>query len=176
MSERIPYNTGRDFVQSGDIVFMLKKDVFHHKVISWFTKSEYIHVGIAFWTTIEGCNHLMVSEANGGTQRRIVNLSNYKHYNMDIIASPLPWSEMSEKTLERLGQVEYSWLLAGYVGVSEVLERNIGYPLPTISMNGEICSNYVAMVLNLQKHMLSPAALYEHLTKQLSCEVRVCLN
>lgn len=171
--ERIPYEDARDQIQSGDIIFICNKGLFHHKLITWFTRSEHIHVGIAFWTTIEGGPHLMISEANGGAQRRIVNLSHYKDHDMDIIVAPRPWPEISEKTLERLGQVQYNWIQAGYVGVSEKFQHAFGFSLPDIDMPGEICSEFVANVLGLRYNHLSPAALFKYLHDELGHPLRV---
>lgn len=173
MNERVPYEQARDLVQSGDIIFICNKGLFHHKLITWFTQSDHIHVGIAFWAKFEHDWHLMISEANGGAQRRIVNLSHYKDHSMDIICAPKPWEDISEKTLERLGQVQYNWIQAGYVGVSEMFDRTFGFKLPDVDMPGEICSEFVANVLQLPYNHLSPASLFKLLHHDLGHQIRV---
>jgi len=173
MEERIPYEHARELIQNGDIIFIRNKGLFHHKLITWFTKSDHIHVGIAFWATFECGPHLMISEANGGAQRRIVNLSHYKDHSMDIIKAPRPWNEISSRALERLGQVQYNWIQAGYIGVSELFQNTFGINMPDVDMPGEICSEFVANVLELPYNHMSPAALFRHLHYDLSHEIRV---
>lgn len=173
MDDRVPYELARNVIQSADIIFVRKKGFFHQKVISWFTQSDYIHVGIAFWTNIEGASHLMIAEANGGAQRRIVNLSHYKDYQLDIIQAPRPWDEIKDKALERLGQVQYNWIRAGYVGVNELFERTFGFQLPDMEMPGEICTEYVANVYELPYNHLSPAALFRFLHHECDHPIRV---
>lgn len=173
MEERLPYEHARTLIQSGDLIFVCKKGIFHQKLISWFTQSEHVHVGIAFWTLIEGSYHLMIAEANGGAQRRIVNLSHYKDYNLDVIIAPRPWDEIKHKALDRLGQVQYNWIQAGYVGVNEVFERTFGFTLPDIDMPGEICTEYVSNTYELPLNHLSPAALFKYLHTGLKHNLRV---
>jgi hypothetical protein len=173
MEDRIPYEQAREKIKSGDVVFVCNKGLFHHKLITWFTRSEHIHVGIAFWTNIEGHEHLMITEANGGAQRRIVNLSHYKDHQMDILMGPRPWEEIKDAALERLGQVQYNWIQAGYVGVRERFQFALGVNLPDIDMPGEICSERVADIFGIEDNHLSPAALFRHMHWDLNCPIRV---
>lgn len=172
METRIPYENARELIQSGDIIFICNKGLFHHKLITWFTRSEHIHVGIAFWATIENSRHLMITEANGGAQRRIVNLSHYKDHQLDILTGPREWEDIKDRALARLGQVQYNWIQAGYIGVTEKFESVFGFKLPEIDMPGEICSEFVADVLGLEFNHMSPAALYRHLLRDFGCRLR----
>lgn len=173
MEDRIPYEQAREQIQSGDVVFICNKGLLHHKLITWFTRSEHIHVGIAFWASIEGSAHLMITEANGGAQRRIVNLSHYKDHQMDILVGPVPWNNIKEDALERLGQVQYNWIQAGYVGVREKFHSAFGFSMPDIDMPGEICSERVADIFGFEDNHLSPAALFRYMHHNLNCKIRV---
>jgi hypothetical protein len=144
-----------------------------HRLISFVTQSEHIHVGIAFWADFGNQRHLMMSEANGGAQRRILNLSHYQDHDMDVLSSKHSWDEISDKALIHLGQVQYSFLEAGYVGINEVFEHLFGVSLPHVDFPGEICSEFVATVLSLKRKYLSPAKLFKYMTKSLKYDVRV---
>ena len=143
-------------------------------IFSAFTRSsDHVHTGIAFWVEIEGERHLMITEAQGGAQRRIINLSYYQHRRMDILCSQHEWSDIKDQALERLGQVQYNWIEAGYVGINELFEHLFDKSLPDIEFEGEICSEFVANVLKLERNYLSPAKLYRYMTKQLGYKKRV---
>lgn len=172
----LPYEEGRLQIKTGDLIFIRNKGLFHHRLITWFTRSQHIHVGIAFWTSIEGEEHLMISEANGGAQRRIVNLSQYKDHDMDVLESMRPWDEIRSQVLERLGQVQYSWIEAGYVGFSERIKHSLGISLPMIDFPGEICSEFVANIMEVPQNYLSPAELFRHLHEEKDIPIRVCIR
>lgn len=160
------YEQARHLIKSGDIVFVRgKKHKLVQRLIMFFTQSLYSHVGIAFWITTNGHQRLMIVEAQGGTNRRILNLSFYAGRKLDIVAAPKLWDDVNEEALDRLGQVEYGWLDAVYVGTREFLLKNFKIRLPATNFSGEICSEYVARVYQLPKVDISPQGLYETLKK-----------
>lgn len=158
----ISYNFARDQIQDGDIIF-IKGTTVISKVTRFFTKSKYTHVGIAFWVYINRKPRLMITEAQGGTRRRMLNLSYYKSKEMDVVRCPRPWIEYADDALDLIGEVKYSFLTAFYVGIREFLSR-YNIMLPPKKFSGEICSEYVARMLGLQTTEISPGKLLEVLT------------
>ena len=65
------YEKARKQIKSGDIVFFQSDGGLIGKVISFFTKSVYSHVGIAFWMVMPetGDRRLLVLEAWPGGRR-----------------------------------------------------------------------------------------------------------
>ena len=169
----LTYSHNRSKIQSGDVVFLMNRGTRLHRLITYFTRSTHIHVGIAFWVNIQGTNHLMISEANGGAQRRIVNLSHYQDHDMDILSTKHDWEQIGTIALSHLGQVRYGWLQAAYIGIGELFQHLFAVGLPQIILPGEICSEFVANVLGLERNYLSPASLYSYLVDELGYEIRV---
>ncbi len=160
----VSYVEVRQQIHDGDIVF-INGSSWVAKIIKFFTKSKFSHVGIAFWCEINNQKRLMIVDAQGGNKRRIVNLSLYANFPMFIIKSPLPWSSYADSALEKLGTVKYSFIEAGYIGFREFLFNSTGIKLPNLHFKGEICSEFVAKLLNLDDVNVSPAALMAKLQK-----------
>ena len=161
------YETARKLIQNGDIVFIRNK----HGILPWiirlFTSSRYSHVGIAFWVTVEHTKRLMIAETQGGSNRRILNLSYYLSSEMDIIKAPVPWGDYFEIALHKLGEIKYGWLEAGYIGLRELCIKRLNIRLPIKKFHGEICSEYVANMLISKLPYLetgvSPQGLFEQI-------------
>lgn len=164
--ETITYDQARDKINDGDIIFIRNARTFTSKVIRFFTRSKYSHVGIAFWAIIGGEERLMVVEAQGGTARRIINMSFYAKDQMDIVASPRPWIEYAKEALEHVGIEEYGWFEATYVGLRESLFTYLNILLAPRDFPGEICSEYVAKMLQLPTPHVSPQGLMNELNVQ----------
>lgn len=163
---KMSYEEARGVIEDGDIVFVREKMSLARPIrslIMFFTNSHYIHVGIAFWVRVCGHNHLMIAEAQGGAKRRIINMSYYQKRKMDVVTSPAEWNATCEKAIANLGVVDYGWLDAIYVGIKEKLSTFIS--LPEKDFPGEICSEFVARLLELEKVNVSPQRLYEILMK-----------
>ena len=167
------YDEARKLIQSGDVVFVRNKKGIVASVIRMFTRSKYSHVGFAFWVEIEGRSRLMMLEAQGGAMRRIVNISFYKGLELDVIATPKPWNEVAPNAMESLGQVGYGWLEAGYVGIRELLMKTMGWTLPYKDLPGEICSEFVARMIELENPHISPQLLWEMLEAENEIRVEV---
>ena len=165
MKALISYEEARKDIKDGDIVFVSSSSIVA-RIIRFFTFSKYSHAGIAFWATVSGRNRLFMVEAQGGAKRRIVNMSFYRGKRLEVVESPRQWSEYANQALDRLGEVEYGWLEAAYVGLREFLLKMTKYiKLPRLDMPGEICSVYLARMLDLPPTNMSPQLLFEHLTK-----------
>ncbi len=95
----VTYEQYRDIAQDGDIIFIRGvKNSFVQSVIMFFTDSPYSHVGIAFWAIINDSPRLMIVEAQGGSNRRIINLSFYNDGTLiDVIKAPMSWLKVNSK-------------------------------------------------------------------------------
>lgn len=177
MTKQLTYEQAREEIQSGDVVFIhgSKLKPFQY-IVMYSTDSLFAHVGLAFWMLTEDDERrLMVVEAQGGSRRRMVNMSNYRDRKIDIIKAPRPWNKISHIALDRssLGCTRYGWLDAIYIGLREKLARYTRLPITHFS--GEICSEFIARLLELPKVHISPQMLWEELIKQ-GYEVRLSIR
>jgi len=161
----LPYDQARSLIIDGDIVFIKDSPSWVGSVIRFFTKSRYSHVGIAFWITTGGITRLMMVEAQGGSRRRIVNLSKYAGVELDIMKAPKPWPDVAPRALEHLSDVPYGYMEAAYIGIVEAMQQYFDVTLPRKNFNGEICSEFVARVLELPSQHVSPQALMDQLVE-----------
>ena len=162
--EILTYEQARRYIKDGDIIFTnRKKGWVVGPTIRFVTRAYYTHVGIAFWLRTGNRDRVMMVEAQGGTQRRIVNLSYYQNDPFDVVTPPKPWEEVSDRAIERLHQVPYGWFEAGYVGIREFLLKYFDKKIPYKDLPGEICSEFVAKVYGLQYTHVSPQLLLEQL-------------
>lgn len=159
------YSEARNSINDGDIVFIRNRQTLVSAVIRFFIRSKYSHAGFAFWAIIGEQKRLMIAEAQGGAHRRILNMSFYQADELDIIQAPKPWTSIVESALTKLGQVEYGWIEAYYVGIREFLLKYLNIKIPAINLPGEICSEYIADNLGLEERHISPQLLWENLLK-----------
>lgn len=151
----------RNKIKDGDIIF-INGDSVVSKIIKFFTKSKFSHVGIAFWLE----DRLMMVEAQTGTLRRIINFSSFYNYaDITVVSSPKSWNEVSGKALSKVGKAHYSTIEAIGVGCREFMLINFNIDLKVIDVRGEICSEFVAKTYDLDEVMISPQKLYENLLK-----------
>lgn len=162
-----------DGIESGDIIFFHSKERFYHRLIRFFTDSHIVHVGVVFWINVEGEEMLMIAEANGGGPRRIVRLRDYIDTTVEFIRPPHGWMDIREKVLIDIGQVEYSWFEAIFVGINEWAERVYGKRLSdsALKFKGEICTQYVCDIFSLDGELMSPARLYDKMVDELGWSV-----
>lgn len=168
MSNRSPYDISKSEIKSGDIVFIRgENEILLDRIIMFFTGSEYTHVGIACWMKDDSLNisRLMLIDIQGFSKRRIINLSSYSEFDIDIIQSPLPWEDVAKNVLKDVALREYDWFQSIYVGVKEWLQRNnISFiKLPKMTFKHEMCSEFVAKTYKLENTQLSPQKLFEQL-------------
>jgi len=157
------YQEQRSNIQDGDIVFIHKKHTIVSYLIATITRSQFTHVGIAFWMRVQGTTQrrLMIAEAQRLTKRRIINMSYYSERKMTIVASPKDWIGYSDEALAHLGQINYSWLDVFYIGFREFFSKWID--IKHRNFSGEICSEYVAKLMGLDEISVSPQLLYTKL-------------
>lgn len=157
----------RNRIKDGDVVFIKNETDFMSKLIRFATFSKYSHVGIAVWVDIEGERRLMMVEAQGGTRKRIVNMSMYDGCEMDVFRDPKTnWNAIKNSVLDRIGVIEYGWLQAIYIGIREFLLKKWSIQLPSKNFEGMICSEFVAIVYHLDDTNISPQMLYEELMER----------
>lgn len=158
----LSYDEARAVIQTGDVIFFYGKwSNPLQALIMAVTQSRFVHCAIAVWVTIEGEQRLMCVEAQGGNHRRIVNFSFYDDRQVVVLAAPTAWSGIKSKVLERVGKVSYGWFTAMYVGLRELLLRELNIKLPIFSLPSEICSQFCAKVYDITPSEISPSALYD---------------
>lgn len=173
----IPYDQARDLIQDGDIVFIADHKGPVSAVIETLTKSMFSHCNIAFWVEIGGEKRLLCVEAQGGTKRRIVNLSYYQSNGskfLYVVTPPKAWKDVAGVALEKLGQADYSYLEALYVGFREFLLKYFNIKLKEVDLKGEICSEFIARVYELNNKVVSPQLLFEELME--TQEIRMVIS
>lgn len=156
------YKEARSKISNGDLIFIRgSKTRPIQSLIMWATNSPYTHCAIAFWAIINDNYRLMIVEAQGGTSRRILNMSFYEGRDIDVVSSPRDWEEYAVQATENLGIVKYGWLDAIYAGVRDKLNQ-YGFAISAKNLNsGEICSEFIAKCLNLENVNISPEELFK---------------
>lgn len=159
------YDQCEPYIEDGDIVFIRSTGSFIHRLIHFFTQSPHVHVGVACWVTIKDVKILLIFDTNGGTRRRVLSLSHFRDHDMDVIVAPTDWNEMVCGALDRLGHREYSWLQAAYIGMCELIEKFCFIKLPMLDFgdDSEVCSKFIAELIQLEHTNVSPACLYKML-------------
>jgi len=149
-------------IKDGDIIFVRGINALD-KLICRYTNSNYSHVAIACWATIDGQKRLMVVEAQGNTNRRLTNLSFYANLSFDVISAPVQFTKYSVDALSGLAYVKYSYITAFYTGLRDWLLHKFHWTLPSYNFSGEICSEFVGRELGLQSTDTSPQDIYNQL-------------
>lgn len=160
------YEQVRDIIQDGDVIF------FHgdwsnplHAVIMFFTCSPFSHCATAFWNESQTGRRLMVVESQGGSKRRMSPLSFYADRIMTIVPGLKPWGDVADFALGRIGEAEYSWSEAIYVGVRDFLKTYFETSIPKYSSEHETCSEFIAEMYGIPDKRVSPQGLYDELIK-----------
>lgn len=161
MEKPLTYEQVRGIVEDGDIVFFYGGKGLVQKIIRWVTGSKITHVGIAFWITSRSGRRLLMVERQGGTKRRIINLSFYDGRIMRVFKAPKRWAEVEEVALCRVGIEKYNFLQAIYVGIHDYFLRKFNIRLPKIDLRSEICSEFVGRVYGIPNPAISPGALFK---------------
>lgn len=151
-------------INNGDIMFVANFNHLLARIIRFVTRSKYSHVAILFWATVPGGGkRLMVVESQGGTTRRVQDFDFYCKRSLHIIAAPKDWMSYESVALEYIGEVNYSYLDALYVGIRDFCFKYLGFKLPQRDFPGEICSEFVARCLGIQFTDQSPQDLFDQL-------------
>jgi len=172
MVQVMSYDDARDLIQDGDIVFVAKKNSIMSSIIEFVTKSHFSHCFIVFWVEVAGQKRLMCVESQGGTTRRVLNLSYYKNLDLYVVTPTKPWPTVADVALAKLGKEDYGYLEVAYVGLREFLLTRFNIKLPYLSVGkGQICSEFVASVFDLPEKLVSPQLLFDELMR--TQEVRI---
>jgi hypothetical protein len=158
----LPYTSAVSKIKDGDIVFMRNRGKIS-RIVQFLTRSNYSHVGIAFWARIGDNYRVMIIESQRGTKRRIQNLSVYADNDLDIVPAPTEFIMYEEQAFSELGIKKYNSIEAIYIGIREFIFKKIGWRLPHAKFSGEICSEFIARLLDLKDTTVSPQGLYEQL-------------
>ncbi len=168
------YNEIRNNIQNGDVLFFDSRPYnLLQQTIRLFTGTKKVHVGIAYWIVENDISRLMVIEAQGGSNRRIVNIGAYCGYNMTVVKQQLKlWKDM-RYCLDRIGIIKYSYTTALIAGVNDLIKQYFGKKIIiSDKFKGEICSEFVARVLDLPDTIISPGNLYDYLKSTNCIEVK----
>lgn len=163
----LTYEQVRSVIQNGDVVFLhgsWKSPT--QALVMLLTGSIFSHVCIAFWVKIGETERLMCVEAQGSTRRRILTMSFYDNRTFTVLPCIKRWTDIEDKVLDRVGKAKYNPLEAIYVGIREFVLRVLHIKLPIINLNNEICSEFVASVLELPETEISPQLLYDELSSR----------
>lgn len=152
------YEEIRSIAQDGDLLFFhVDKTKWLSRLVSWFTKSQYTHVGFLFWY----CDRLMLVDSGTVGGMRIVLASKYAHNTYDLIQSPVPWAAIEQKALEKASTAKYGWFSAFYIGLREFMFKTWHIRLPPNNRNrNKACSEFVAEVLGFDDPDVTPVKLY----------------
>ncbi len=157
------YEEIRSIAKDGDLLFFyVDKRHFLSKLVSWFTKSQYTHVGFVFWFK----DRLMLLDSGTKGGSRIILASKYYDNTFDIISAPKSWVDIEEKALARSGTAHYGWVSAAYIGIREFMFTHFHIKLPVDKNNrNKACSEFVAEILELDDVDISPGMLYKKLSQ-----------
>lgn len=157
------YESIRAIAKDGDLLFVkVKKSSFLSNIVSFFTKSEFTHVGFLFWHN----NRLLIIESTSKNGLRIANASVYARRGLELVSSPEDWAYIEDAALARIGTRRYGWFSAFYIGVREVMLTHFDIKLPQDRHNrNKACSEFVAEVLDFEDVDISPGQLYKIVTK-----------
>jgi hypothetical protein len=164
----LTYDQASQVIENGDIVLFQGNFSFKHpidSIIMLVTGSPFVHCNIAFWTEIGGERRLLAVEAQGGTDRRIINESFYVDKNMVVFKGIKDWNSIDSDALSKIASQKYSYITAVYAGMRDFSMRVFGIRLPKFSHPGEICSEFVARLQGLSDTDISPGDLYKALLK-----------
>jgi hypothetical protein len=157
------YSEIRSIAKDGDVLFFhVDKRYFLSRLVSWFTKSQYTHVGFVFWFK----NRLMLLDSGTKGGSRIVLASKYYDNTFELISAPKNWEDIEERALARSGTAHYGWVSAAYIGIREFMFTHFHIQLPVNKKNrNKACSEFVAEILNLDDVDISPGLLYKRLSQ-----------
>lgn len=158
------YQEVRSIAKDGDVLFFhVDKRHILSRLVSWFTKSTYTHVGFVFWFK----DRLMLLDSGTKGGPRIILASKYNDNTFDLVPAPRIWSDIEEKALARSGSAHYGWFSAAYIGLREFMFTHFGIHLPADKDNrNKACSEFVAEILELEDVDISPALLHNLLSKK----------
>jgi hypothetical protein len=164
MSQSLTHAQVYSQINNGDLMFVSNFNHISARIIQFVTRSSYSHVGILFWiVTPYGNKRLMVAEAQGGTPLRVQDFDFYCRRPLHIVAAPKDFITYENVALTGIGQIKYGYLDALYTGVRDFFFNYLNIKLPQKDFHGEICSEYVARVLQMPSTDLSPQDLFNEL-------------
>lgn len=169
------YEEARAYIANGDVIFFTGYPTLFAFFIRLLTRSEWYHVGIAFWLEMEGTRRLMILEANR-KGRSIVPMSKYRGKKMMVCKTQTTWPQMlSGGAIDKVAGVEYGWLDIISLFVFEVILKKRPPDFP-----GEVCSEMVAKLLRRGgiplTTMQSPGKLFKELARLNAIKTRLFIS
>jgi hypothetical protein len=147
MSVSMGYYAARDRIKSGDIVHVYAPDGWNgfqsivHWIIRAVTGSPIFHNVIAMWmTTPSGERRLMAVESNIHGGKRIIPLSHYMSYKLEV--QPLPADKnflaMEPTLMKRVGEQKYGLMDFVNIGLWKL------FHIKSKDFGGQVCSELCA--------------------------------
>jgi len=138
------YQTARSLFKNGDLVFFSRGHWnIVRRLIVFFSKGKYYHVGVAFWAKIGDENRLMLIESQPGGLR-IINMGFLEDRDMTVFRCPVDWDIISSEMLDSTGRISYDFVDVAMIGLHE----RFGVPISRkITGKGEVCSVYISKML-----------------------------
>lgn len=162
----LSYDQARSLIQTGDTIAVKGKSGLLALATAFFTRSEYTHVGIAFWMG----GALWMFEINSGRNHAIP-LSQLRDTDFDVFCRPAELSEESilHSVLANLrDKVDYGFLAIPVIGLLEYLKIKLVVNWRKVL----VCSGIAVKVYEdagwpARSRVISPRALTEMLTLRL---------
>lgn len=172
----IPYSEARNKIENGDIVFMAGDTSIIGKIISFVTKSDIYHVGVACWMQTPNGRSVLCSVEQWYGGRRIVNLSHYAYSSkLYVVKNPVEKftsyvNELIDNTGSAYGNIDF--VGAGLYDMFGLKSKN---------HNGEICSEMIMRIINRHLNtneysVISPARLYKVITEDYGMPVKMVVK
>lgn len=146
------YEEARHAIETGDLLFFRGR-LLHSRLIQFWTRSVYSHVGVAVWLESGPIRRLFVVEALEGKGVRIYPLSRYLSAGADV-----DWYAVTDSAFDRTGAAAWAlaqvglhyaspWqMLRSFGLITKWLCDNLGLPTK-IDSNRWFCSCYAVRLL-----------------------------
>lgn len=148
MTVSMTYWAARDHIKNGDIVHVYAPHGWHgfpqtlvHGVIELVTGSRIFHNVVAMWmTTPEGERRLMAVESNIRGGKRIIPMSQYQGYQLEVHALPeqYEYALMEPTLMKRVGEQKYGLMDFFNIGLWKL------FHIKSKDFPGQVCSELCA--------------------------------
>lgn len=136
------YAAIRERISTGDLIAFRKHTGFLPTLTRWITRSPHTHTAVAIWVESSGFHRLLVSESNSGGSS-FSPLSAYADIDFDVFRCPVNPDRARIVMWRLLGRkIHY-----GFVDLLRIAaKRLIGWPLPKVDDEAQICSALSAKI------------------------------
>lgn len=173
--KQLDYKTARPLIQTGDTIAIKGRSGLFAFLTRFFTRSDYTHIGIAFWMG----SVLWLFEINSG-KNHAVPLSQLSHVDFDVFKRPeelLPIAVLHSVWDNLRSKVDYGFLAIPVIGLLDFLKIKLFVHWRRIL----VCSGIAVKVYedagwSHRSRVISPRALTEMLVMRLSVKGNPALS